>query len=202
VGQSYVPVDFVVLEIGGDERAPIILGRPFLSTTKATIYADTAKICFTIKDKKEKFSFKYRILYSPAHPKKAYLPEETTEVAKKKKNRRRKNKTSQSPEEIVNMIKTIQSEYDHLFAPPFLEKKDNPSVPMIECTIGQKIFHKTFYDIGLGVNIMSKVTYEYLFGNEPLYPTYVATDGGPINLILGGHSKRHNGSDSRPLRPR
>jgi hypothetical protein len=31
VGQSYVPVDFVVLEIG-DERAPIILGRPFMST--------------------------------------------------------------------------------------------------------------------------------------------------------------------------
>jgi hypothetical protein len=34
VGQSNVPVDFVVLEIGGDERAPIILGRPFLSTAK------------------------------------------------------------------------------------------------------------------------------------------------------------------------
>jgi hypothetical protein len=29
VGQSYMPVDFVVLEIGGDERTPIILGRPF-----------------------------------------------------------------------------------------------------------------------------------------------------------------------------
>jgi hypothetical protein len=26
VGQSYVPVDFVVLETGGDKRAPIILG--------------------------------------------------------------------------------------------------------------------------------------------------------------------------------
>jgi hypothetical protein len=26
VGQSYVPVDFVVLETGGDVRAPIILG--------------------------------------------------------------------------------------------------------------------------------------------------------------------------------
>ena len=26
VGKSYVPVDFVVLEIGGDIRAPIILG--------------------------------------------------------------------------------------------------------------------------------------------------------------------------------
>jgi hypothetical protein len=30
VGQSYFPVDFVVVETGGDERAPIILGRPFL----------------------------------------------------------------------------------------------------------------------------------------------------------------------------
>jgi hypothetical protein len=29
VGQSYVPVGFVVLEIGGDERTPIILGRLF-----------------------------------------------------------------------------------------------------------------------------------------------------------------------------
>ena len=35
VGQSYVPIDFVVLETGGDVRAPIILGRPFLSTTKS-----------------------------------------------------------------------------------------------------------------------------------------------------------------------
>jgi hypothetical protein len=38
VGQSYVPIDFVVLETGGDARAPIILGQPFLSTTKAIIY--------------------------------------------------------------------------------------------------------------------------------------------------------------------
>jgi hypothetical protein len=71
VGQSYVPIDFVVLKTGGDERAPIILGRPFLSTMKTIIYADTAKIYFTIKDKKEKFSFKDHILHSPVHPQKA-----------------------------------------------------------------------------------------------------------------------------------
>jgi hypothetical protein len=95
VKQSYVPVDFMVLETGGDMRAPIILGRPFLSIAKAIIYANTAKIHFTIKDKKE-FSFKDRILYSPTHPQKAYLPEETIAVSKKKKNRRRrKNKASQ-----------------------------------------------------------------------------------------------------------
>ena len=68
VGQSYVPVDFVVLETGGDVRAPIILGQPFLSTTKAIIYTAGAKIFFTIKDKKENFSFKNRILQSPGHP--------------------------------------------------------------------------------------------------------------------------------------
>jgi hypothetical protein len=39
----------VVVEIGGDEKAPIILGRPFLRTAKAIIYTDDAKICFTIK---------------------------------------------------------------------------------------------------------------------------------------------------------
>ena len=76
-------MDFVVLETGGDVRAPIILGRPFLSTAKAIIYADSAKICFTIKDKKEKFSFKNRILRSPRHPQMSYLPEETI-VTKKK----------------------------------------------------------------------------------------------------------------------
>jgi hypothetical protein len=71
------------------------------------------------------------------------------------------------------MINTLRSEYDHLLASPFLAKKDNPSVPTIECTVGQRIFYNTFYDIGSGVNIMSKVTYEYLFGNEYLFPTYM-----------------------------
>ena len=50
--QSYVPIDFVVLEIGEDVRAPIILGRPFRSIAKAIIYVESSKICFTIKDKK------------------------------------------------------------------------------------------------------------------------------------------------------
>ena len=96
----------MVLETDGDERAPIILGRPFLSTTKAIIYTDSAKIYFTIKDKKEKFTFKNRILQSPSHPQKAYLAKYTT-VTKKKNNRRRKNKTSQPQEETVNMINTL-----------------------------------------------------------------------------------------------
>ena len=134
---------------------------------------DSAKICFTIKEKKEKFSFKNHILQSPRHSQTSSLPEETTVTKKKNKRRRRKNKVRQSQEESVNMINTLRSEYDHLLASPFLAKKDDLGVPTIECTIGQRIFHKTFCDIGSGVNIMSKVTYEYLFGDEPLFPTYM-----------------------------
>jgi hypothetical protein len=49
------------------------------------------------------------------------------------------------------MINMLQSKYDHLLASPFLEKKDDPGVPTIECTIGQRFFHKIFCDIGSGV---------------------------------------------------
>jgi hypothetical protein len=75
VGQSYVLVDFVIVETGGDERATIILGRPFLCTMKAIIYAEHVKIVFTIKDKKDKFSFKNRMLHSPAQPQAPYKQE-------------------------------------------------------------------------------------------------------------------------------
>jgi len=33
VGTLYAPADFVVIETDTDERAPIILGRPFLNTS-------------------------------------------------------------------------------------------------------------------------------------------------------------------------
>jgi hypothetical protein len=124
----------MVLEIGGDVRAPII-------------YADSAKICFTIKDRKEKFTFKNHIHHSPGHPQTSYLPKETT-MSKKRNNQRRKNKARQPREESVKMINTPRSEYNHLLASPFLTKKKDPGVPMIECTIKQRIFHNTFCNIG------------------------------------------------------
>jgi hypothetical protein len=48
----------VVVETCGDEKAPIILDRPFLSSATAIMYADSAKICFTIKDRKERFTLR------------------------------------------------------------------------------------------------------------------------------------------------
>jgi hypothetical protein len=73
----------------------------------------------------------------------------------------------------VKIVNTVHPKYGHLLISPYLLKQDDPGVPTIECTINQRIFHKTFCDTKSGVNIMAKVPYEYLFGKEPLYPTYV-----------------------------
>ena len=77
-----------------------------------------------------------------------YLTEETIVTKKKNNWRRRKNKARQPQKETINMINTLRSEYNHLLASPFLAKKDDLGVPMIECTIRQRIFHKTFCDLG------------------------------------------------------
>jgi hypothetical protein len=159
----------VEIETGGDVKAPIILGRPFLSTAKAIIYTESSKICFNINGKKEGFTFKNKALQSPAHPQTPYIYENTT-VKKKNKN---KKKSKQPPVETVKMINSVHTEYDHLLVSPYLNKRGDPGVPTIECKINQRIFHKTFYDTGVSVNIMSKVMYEYLFDKEPLYSTYV-----------------------------
>jgi hypothetical protein len=157
-----------VIETCGDEKSPIILGRPFLNTAGAITYTNTAKICFNIKGKRETFSFKNRVLQFPTHRQHAYEP-------KKKTNRRNKNKSkNKKPQqkETVRMVTAVHTDHDHQIKSPYLIKKDDPDVPTIECSINHNSFQKAICDTGSGVNIMAKVTYEYLYGTMPLYPTY------------------------------
>ena len=66
VGQSYVPVDFVLwTQEEMRKHRSFKADHIFLCTTKAIIYAEHAKIVFTIKDKKEKFSFRSRMMHTP-----------------------------------------------------------------------------------------------------------------------------------------
>jgi hypothetical protein len=101
----------VVIETGSDERSPIILGRPFLNTAGAIMYANTTKICFNIKGKRETFFFKNRVLQFPAHPQHPYEP-------KKKNNRKNKNKKPQQIESI-RMISSVHREHDHQLKSPY-----------------------------------------------------------------------------------
>ena len=56
----FVPVDFVVLDMQEDMKTPLILGRPFLSTTNAHIDVRAREIKFHINGKEERFAFKPR----------------------------------------------------------------------------------------------------------------------------------------------
>jgi hypothetical protein len=53
----FVPVDFMVLDMETMKESPLILGRPFLSTTKAQVDVGAEEIRFNINDKEEKFDF-------------------------------------------------------------------------------------------------------------------------------------------------
>jgi hypothetical protein len=123
-----VAADFVVVETGGSENSPIILGRPFLAIAKAIIYADAVKIIFTINRRKERFNFKNKILKAPAHPRYPY-PQEHERVVENKRRERMRNKKNNRPQphvEEVWMINMIQSENENLFPSPLLPKHERP----------------------------------------------------------------------------
>ncbi|XP_021691541.1 uncharacterized protein LOC110672914 [Hevea brasiliensis] len=56
VGKFFIPVDFVVLEIEDDVRTPIILGRPFLATARASIDVKNGKLKLTVGEEAIEFN--------------------------------------------------------------------------------------------------------------------------------------------------
>jgi len=52
IEDHYVPTDFLVIDMGEEYDPPIILGRPFLNTSKATIYIGTVEVHFQFPLKK------------------------------------------------------------------------------------------------------------------------------------------------------
>ncbi|XP_010523588.2 PREDICTED: uncharacterized protein LOC104801906, partial [Tarenaya hassleriana] len=55
VGNFYVPVDFVVMEMDEDSNIPIILGRPFLATAGAVINVKEGHLTLSIGEEKVEF---------------------------------------------------------------------------------------------------------------------------------------------------
>jgi hypothetical protein len=58
IRNSFIPVDFVVLEMDVCRQIPLILRRSFLSTTGATIDVAIGIIKLNISEKEETFTFK------------------------------------------------------------------------------------------------------------------------------------------------
>ena len=57
VKNTYILVDFVVLDMEGDLGIPLILGRPFLKDTNARIDVGRGRISLCILGKTMKFKF-------------------------------------------------------------------------------------------------------------------------------------------------
>ncbi|XP_010546472.1 PREDICTED: uncharacterized protein LOC104818551 [Tarenaya hassleriana] len=56
VGNFYVPVDFMVLDMDEDSRVPIILGRPFLNTADAVIHVRAGRLTMKIGEEIVEFT--------------------------------------------------------------------------------------------------------------------------------------------------
>jgi hypothetical protein len=57
----FIPADFVVLDMEVDAKMPLILGRPFLSTTNAHIDVGAGEIQLNINGQMKKFAFRPKV---------------------------------------------------------------------------------------------------------------------------------------------
>jgi hypothetical protein len=123
VGHHFIPVDFVVLEMGEREKPPLILGRPFLKTVGATIDVGKREIMFDING--ERISFKFRprleacnmIEVKNVPPHCRVVKEEPREKEGLKKKKEPKKKDVKKIKEVVASIKTNEEK------PPVKNKK-------------------------------------------------------------------------------
>jgi hypothetical protein len=58
VGRHFIPIDFVVLEMGEMEKPPLILGRPFRKTVGATINVGNGENKFDINGERSCIKFR------------------------------------------------------------------------------------------------------------------------------------------------
>jgi len=58
IQEYYIPADFLVLDMQGDDEIPILLGRPFLYTAKANIYIGSGHILFNLPAGKVRCQFR------------------------------------------------------------------------------------------------------------------------------------------------
>ena len=46
IQDAYIPMNFIILDMGIDKKVPLILGRPFLNTTNVVLHIATAHVSF------------------------------------------------------------------------------------------------------------------------------------------------------------
>ncbi|XP_048230973.1 uncharacterized protein LOC125370199 [Ricinus communis] len=67
VNKFIFPVDFVVMDMNGESDVPLILGRPFLATSKALIYVSSGKLELKVDDESITFDLTKSLRYPYEH---------------------------------------------------------------------------------------------------------------------------------------
>jgi hypothetical protein len=49
IRDTYIPMDFVILDMGLDKEVPLLLGIPFLNTTNVVLHVESGHACFHIQ---------------------------------------------------------------------------------------------------------------------------------------------------------
>jgi hypothetical protein len=89
IDDYFIPTDFLVIDIGEDEYdPPIILRRPFLSTTKAIIYIATGEVHFQFPSEKARRYFNSN-----------YIVDEESKKNKTRKRRYNRTQKNQIPKD-------------------------------------------------------------------------------------------------------
>jgi hypothetical protein len=68
IKDHYVLTDFLVIDMGDEQDPPIVIGRPFLNTTRENIYIRTGEIYFQFRIEKVRSYFS--TYTNPEQPKK------------------------------------------------------------------------------------------------------------------------------------
>jgi len=58
IQEQYIPADFLVFDMQGDDESLILLGRPFLYTARANIYIGSRHIHFKLPTGKVRYQFR------------------------------------------------------------------------------------------------------------------------------------------------
>jgi hypothetical protein len=123
VGHHFIPVDFVVLEMGEREKPPLILERPFLKTVGATIDVGKGEIMFDINGERSSFKFRPRleacnmIEVKNVSPHRRVIKKEPREKKGLNKKKEPKKKGVKKIKEVVASVKTKEEK------PPVKTKK-------------------------------------------------------------------------------
>jgi hypothetical protein len=135
VEHHFIPIDFVVLEMGEREKLPLILGRPFLKTVGATIDVGKGEIMFDINGERSSFKFRPRleacnmIEVKNVPPQHRVVKEEPRKKEGLKKKKEPKKKDMKKVKEDVASVKTKKEK------PPVKTKKmtkpEDKPVPMM-----------------------------------------------------------------------